>query len=188
VNDFIRYPSQWNQVEENLKKLDIAQGNFNLYITTSVSVLNIWHLPELMDYILKSNYKRINNSEWSYPLMTPHLVHNPSHLNINILEDCFKKEISEFFCDYKGRISSFDWKSSFGESYYSWSVKIERAHRILDSYIEYMNKIKHSEKELSLKRSQFIYSMDRLDELRKTKWGKALPKLYESTLKWRKNF
>ena len=187
VNDFIRYPSQWNQIEENLKKLDEAQEkNFNLYITTSVSVLNIWHLPEFMDYILKSNYRRINNSEWSYPLMSPHLVHNPPHLNINILEDHFKEEISEFFYDYKRKISNFDWKSSCDESYYSWDKKIERAHKILDSYIEYMNKIKYSEKELSRKRSQFIYSMDRLDELRKTKWDKVLPKLYENTLKWRK--
>ena len=185
INDFIRYPSQWNQIEKNLRKLNKTEGNFDLNIRTTVSVLNIWHLPEFIEYIMKANYKNINNKNMS--VLQLHPVHAPEYLNIKILEDSFKRKISEHFEQYKIKISQFDWQSSYGSSNgFSWEQKVKRTCQILDNFIRYMNHdMQFSEKKLNKLRKKFIYFLDRLDELRNTNWPKVFPELHESTLKWR---
>ena len=171
VNDFIRYPSQWNKIEENLKKLDRQDGNFKLHIEMTVSVLNIWHLPEFVEYIMRHNYKRINQN---IAIIHHRPVYNPGHLNVNILGDDYKEKIVNRFDNYKKKISDFDWHSIHGNSNgVSWEAKIERACQILDGYIEYMSSIQCSQKDLLKKRGYFIYFMDKLDKMRNTSWSRV---------------
>ena len=185
VNDFIRYPSKWNKIERNLKLFNKAEGNFIIHVTTTVSVLNIWHLPEILKYFIKSNYKNINI--WnSSSLISPHPAHKPGHLNVNILEDDFKENIKNHFHFYKNNFKDFSWQSKYGSSEkVKWANKIRQAESILDNYISYMQSIKYSKGQLNSFRSKFIHNMDQLDVLRKTDWLKTLPELYESTKSWR---
>ena len=187
VNDLIRYPSQWSRIENNLLKFDQINGNFEPHIATTVSLLNIWHLPEFLEYIMQNNYKKIGPWAMS-PLISPHPAHRPKYLNINILEEGFKERIKERFNFYKNKFSKKNWQSFYGDSQgcASWDEKVKSAHQMLDNYIKYMYKISYRKDELTQARSDFIYSMDKLDELRKTQWPKVFPELYESTLKWRK--
>jgi len=187
INNFIRYPSTWNKIERNLFLLDNAKGNFVLHITATISLLNIWHLPEMIEYFIRSNYKKINSRGGCSLLMSPHPAHRPPYLNINILEGEFKEKIEKRFNFYKNKLSNFDWQSYCGSSKnFSWEEKVIRANKILDNYIKYMWSVKYSKEELVKWRSNFIHSMDKLDELRKTKWPVILPELYKHTLKWRK--
>lgn len=184
VNNFIRYPSEWNKIEKNLKKFDVAKGHFNLNILTTMSVLNVWHLPEFINYIMRENYKQISKQDnllWYQP------VRRPYHLDMVILEDSFKEKISSHFEKAKKRISNFDWQAAFGDSnLQSWEDKIKRADCIMDKLIKYMHNTHYDEKEFLLKhRKRFIYFMDKLDTLRGLCWAKTFPELYESTLGWR---
>ena len=184
VNDLIRYPSQWEKVKKNLERFDKTEGSFCISITPSISALNIWHLPEFIEYILKKNYKTIGSSR--KPVLNHHPVHKPEFLNINILEDSFKEKISEHFRNYKEKISQYDWQTYYGNSLnYSWEKKIHSASQILDCYTKYMYKIPLSKSKLLKNRKIFIYFMDKLDQIRNTNWKDTLPELYENTMSWR---
>ena len=185
INEFIRFPSKWDIIESNLMKLDVAQENIKLRIETSVSVLNIYHLPEFLEYILSKNYKKISSSN-PLSVINHHPVHMPGHLDINILENEFKEKIEDHFNKFKKKFSKFDWQSTYGLSHrYSWTQKIKGAYRVLDDYLKYMRKKHYAEEKLIIDRRTFIYYMDKLDELRKTNWSQTCPELYESTLTWR---
>lgn len=65
VNDYIRYPSKWKTIDENLEFLDLNGSNYNiteLMISTTVQLNNILHLHELFDYLKKfKQIKQIPN-------------------------------------------------------------------------------------------------------------------------------
>ena len=184
INDFIRFPSEWNQIEKNFKKLDIAEGNFIPNIHTTLSSLNIWHLPEFIEYIIKSNFKKIGKIT---PLMHCLPVRGSDYLCPSLLENNYKEKIKNRFDVYKKKIANMDWQSHCGDSrLHNWKLKTEKSHAILDSYVKYMYKMHYSKKELLAKRKTFIYFMDKLDQLRKTNWPETFPELYKSTLEWRK--
>ena len=187
INDFIRFPSKWSKIEKNLARLSKIEGPFDLHITPTISSLNIWHLPEFIEYIMKQNYKRAAPWE-NKSVVSPHPVHRPHYLNVNILENEFKEKIKKRFDFYKKKFSAMDWRGACGESRgsASWEKKTNQICKILDNYIEYMYNIQYKERDLIIQRSNFIHFMDRLDELRKTSWPKILPELYEHTMKWRK--
>ena len=185
VNDFIRYPSRWGQLEKNIQQLNQIEGNLICYITTSVSVLNILHLPTFIEYIMKKNYKGIGLLHT--PLINPHPVYRPGFLNINILDEAFKEKIGLHFDKYKEKISNYDWQSIYGNSQIvSWEEKIIRACEILDNYVKFMQQSSYEKEELIKWRSLFIHFMDKLNELRNLYWRETFPELYESTLEWRK--
>jgi len=52
VNDYVRYPSKWSQVEKNLQQL-ISNSNdtVEIKVVPVISILTIWKLPELWNYI-----------------------------------------------------------------------------------------------------------------------------------------
>ena len=185
VNELIRYPSQWNTVKKNLDRFDTVGKPFKIIITPSISVLNIWHLPLLIEYIMKQNYRTIGH--FFSPLLTPHPVYKPNHLNINILEESFKEKIVEHFESYKEKIIKYKWQTHYGDSKtYSWKSKIYSAVNILDQYIKYMYKSSLLKEDLLKDRKNFIQFMDKLDQIRNTNWKETLPELYEHTLIWRK--
>ena len=185
INDFIRYPSRWNHVEQNVSWLDeLEEQNIVLYIITSVSVLNIWHFPEFIEYLMRKNHNHIGL--WQDRIINAHPVHKPPYLNINILGEDFKEQIRIRFEEYKEKFSNYDWQSACGVSRIGcWEEKIVRVCKILDDYVRFMQQVPHQPEELIKQRSRFIYYMDKLDELRGTNWLKVFPELYESTLKWR---
>lgn len=187
VNDFIRYPSKWNTIENNMLKFDMSTEKISPYIVTVVSILNIWHLPEFVFYIMNKNYQKIGAGETS-PVISPHPLHWPEYLDISILEDHFKCKIEQRFNKFKEIISKFDWQFHCGDSRgcVKWGRKIERACNILDSYINFMRDNRYNNEELSRHRKLFIYFMDKLDELRGTAWKETLPEAFKHTYEWRK--
>ena len=185
VNDLIRYPSQWSQLKKNLDRFNTAEGSFSISFAPSISVLNVWHLPEFIQKLMEWNFKRCDH--FYSPLFTPHPVHKPQHLNINILEDSFKEQVIKNFDLYIQKISEFDWEANYGESYgYSWNTKISKVNRVLNNYKNYLYKVQLSKEELKQERNHFIYTMDKLDKIRNTNWKDTLPELYKNTLSWRR--
>jgi MoaA/NifB/PqqE/SkfB family radical SAM enzyme len=161
VNDIIRYPSHWDTVCRNIRKLDEADGNYVLWFTVSVSLLNLIDLPRLMKWKLEQNYNRVNT--WrDKPIICPHPVHRPPDLNMMILPKELKEEVQR----------RFDYESM---SFTHPNPKIEQDFsKILNSYIDYMWREDRSD-ELH----KFFTYMDRLDDIRGTNWRSAIPELAE---------
>tara|TARA_B110001454_G_scaffold210055_1_gene224197 strand:- start:898 stop:1995 length:1098 start_codon:yes stop_codon:yes gene_type:complete len=76
--EFMRHPAKWQPVIENFRTLkDISKTNkkFDVSIAHTVSTLNIWYIPEFLEYFKGEN-------------MYLNLVHGPTHFNIvNIPEE-----------------------------------------------------------------------------------------------------
>lgn len=90
VNDYLRYPSHFNTVINNLRKIENTNANLVMVIYT-VSVFNVYHIPEFIEFLEMYDRVAINFN----PLNEPHLYH------MNILDDSTKQLI-------KDRLLSFD--------------------------------------------------------------------------------
>ena len=185
IHNYMRYPGKWHHIEKNMLQTDNGGEHLKCHIGTTVSVLNIWHLPQFIEYIMNKNYKKFGSS--LFPVVSHCALYIPVFLNLNILEESFKEKIRIRFEKYKIKFSNYDWQSAHGTSHlHSWEEKVMGACKILDNYIKFMKQISYHPEELTKWRSHFIYYMDKLDELRKTTWPSIFPELYTSTLAWRK--
>ena len=94
-NDYIRYPSQWSQIESNLRKLDATPDNIVVNIACAVQLLNIKYLDELVDWKMSQDFKKVNTKSYGAGLIGLHLVYLPSYLNIRVLPEKEKELVTE---------------------------------------------------------------------------------------------
>lgn len=94
-NDYIRYPSDWNTIVQNLHKLDNTPDNIVVNIACAVQILNVMYLDELVDWKMSQNFKKINTEEYGAGLIGLHLVYLPSYMNVRVLPDDLKEQAAE---------------------------------------------------------------------------------------------
>jgi len=170
INDYIRYPSKWSVIEENLKKLDEAEGNIKVWIAFTVQMYNIFYLPEIIKWKLNSNFKKVNKLTFPKPFLTFHPLHTPPYLNVKILPIKIKKVIEKKIKDFYPWVD--DWaRKNHPELAERLSRKIRET---LDSYINYMNAEDKSEL-----MPEFWSFTRKLDKLRNQKIEKSLGEFYE---------
>ena len=170
INDYIRYPSRWEKIEEHLELLDKTEGNFNLWIATTVQVYNLLHLPDFIKWRLEKKFKRVNNTKIR-PLLTTHLLHTPDFLNIRLLPQSYKKLVENKFNSFFPWLEEWSRKSSLSEKKSEHLKK--KAGELLGGYVKYMN----SEDWTHLVPKFFKYT-NRLDEIRREKMSDTVPELY----------
>lgn len=99
-NDYIRYPSKWNNIVNNLHLLDETPDNITVNIAAAVQLLNICYLPELAEWKIGQQFKKINIAPHGGGIIGTHLVYFPSYLNIRVLpqsiKNIAKKRIEKF--------------------------------------------------------------------------------------------
>lgn len=101
-NWYIRYPSDWNTVVENLYKLDNTPDNVIVNIACAVQLMNVMHIVELAEWKLAQNFKKIHMGPNSNGVIGTHLVYFPSYLNVRALPSALKLEAAkriEEFCN-----------------------------------------------------------------------------------------
>lgn len=77
LNDYIRYPSKWKDIDRNLKFLDDHHLDFNIteiLISTTVQMNNILHLNKL--------YKYLENFKFVIPIPNLVVLNMPSYLSL----------------------------------------------------------------------------------------------------------
>ena len=84
-NHYIRYPSDWNTIVQNLHILDNTPDNIIVNIACAVQLLNIIYLPELAKWKISQNFKKIHMHPKTNGDVGTHLVYFPSYLNIRVL-------------------------------------------------------------------------------------------------------
>lgn len=100
-NDYIRYPSKWNTVVENLHILDNTPDNITVNIACAVQLLNVLYVPELVKWKQQQNFKKINLPPYGAGLVGTHLVYLPSYLNVRVLPKDIKDQVKnniDAFC------------------------------------------------------------------------------------------
>jgi len=109
-NDYIRYPSKWNNVVTNLKRLDDTPDNIVVNIACAVQLLNVMYVPELVQWKNSMNFKKINLPPYGAGLIGTHLVYLPSYLNVRVLPKHVKDKVSaniDYFCHRQTRNQEF---------------------------------------------------------------------------------
>jgi glutamate-1-semialdehyde 2,1-aminomutase len=94
--NYIRYPSKWEVIKQHMYELDNADIP-QLYCTTNVTVniFNIKHFIEMIEwYHNTANFKRFHHK-----LMWHRLV-GPDWLNVQVLPQTTKKEITALYDEY----------------------------------------------------------------------------------------
>lgn len=167
INDYIRNPSKWWKIEENMRKLDAAEGSFKIWWAATIQAYNLIHLPEMMMWKIQQNFKRINVDVKHKSVISPHPLHNPKFLNIKVFPKESKQWIENYFEEWKIRAET------------EIADPLNRKHfcKILDSYIKYMWADDYSD-ELE----KFWHYTKTLDASRKEDLKSVSPKTWELLL------
>ena len=175
LNNYIRHPSRFENIEKNLDQLNSSGDNFLIWINTTVQLYNILHLTDLIQWRLKKPSLSLNKNN----LINFHALHNPNFLNVKVLPKTYKRRVEEKFNQF---LSSL--KQNLDQSAYT-KKSSERIlfslNKSLKSYVNYMN----SEDWSHLIPKFWNYSR-KLDGIRKQKLQISAPELFESLSEWMK--
>ena len=106
-NDYIRYPSKWETITKNLKRLDEnTKDNTVINIACAVQLLNAGYIDELAEWKMDQGFSKINPSMFGGGIIGTHLVYLPSYLNVRVLPEPAKLWV-------KDKITSFVDKQKF---------------------------------------------------------------------------
>ena len=95
MNDYIRFPSRFEQIEKQIEKIDNSTDNVFATFACALQILNIYYLPDFIKWKLQKNFKKINVWPKSAGLIDTHFVYHPAHLNVKVLPKWFKKEVTK---------------------------------------------------------------------------------------------
>jgi organic radical activating enzyme len=169
INDYIRYPSKWSVIVKNLHRLDNAEGNFDLWISATIQLYNIYNITDLIRWKLESGLKKFNSS-MRLPFITSHVLHQPQYYNIRALPAESKNKIKNKFTEFQAWFSIWAQTNIQDESR---RIKMaEKLKSLLDSYVNYMEK-----EDWSYLLKKFSDYTEKLDNLRVQKIADVIPEL-----------
>ena len=147
ANDYLRYPSKFEVVENNLRRIVNSKSNLVCMICT-VSLMNISRLPEIIDWLdlfnkTASNKVRLNIN----PLNKPDIFH-PA-----ILDEETKKDITEKLLSFKTNEKN--------------TSEIQSLIKIMNRYTADLNQL----------RKDFRKYIDSVDFIRSQKFTEVFPEL-----------
>ena len=97
MNEFIRYPSKWDQVERTVEKflqLREKSENINLRIISTISAYNIVYMKELLDWVKSLGLERVVFN----PVVDPEIM-KPSNL-----PEALREETKRFLLGEEGQL------------------------------------------------------------------------------------
>lgn len=107
MQEYIRYPSNWNQIHDNFKKILDIGPNVLVYPSPVIQITNIGKIVELFEYFEDFNRR----AKKCVVDIVPIILQNPDHLSISCLPINYKIEcwnrINEWIdtkCEYQGQI------------------------------------------------------------------------------------
>jgi sulfatase maturation enzyme AslB (radical SAM superfamily) len=171
VFEYIRYPSKFDAVVENLRRLDKAPGNFELWIALTISTLNVWYLPEFFKWKIKQRFERVNRKA-SRPYCSDHPIHTPKYFNIKSLPTRVKAEVTDHLLasiPEIDRVADECEPDEFMRGEYKNSTR-----KIIYSYIKYM-----ISEDLSDYHKKYLAYNEKLDKEYGQSMKHSMPEWYE---------
>ena len=101
VTEFVRYPSNFKVIENNLRMYDDnASDNMSFKVLYTVQALNIFYLPEFADWLNSQNYKKIIVRKKHETIFHTGVLWGPNYLSTKILPIHVKEIITKKLTDY----------------------------------------------------------------------------------------
>lgn len=101
VTEYVRYPSNFSVIENNLRRYDDnAPDNMSFKVLYTVQALNIFYLPEFADWLDSQNYKKIIVRKKHETIFHTGVLWGPNYLSTKILPEHVKEVITKKLTDY----------------------------------------------------------------------------------------
>ena len=105
-NNYIRFPTDWKDIERSLWLMDNAPDNVHCAIACAVQVFNVKHIIDFAKWKLGQGFKKINKFkldeyESGGGIINLHLLYIPTFLSARILPEADRLEIVKQFADFK---------------------------------------------------------------------------------------
>lgn len=98
INEYIRAPSDWKLISENIEKL-AQTPNVNLGITPTIQVYNVFDIVNILRWVDILNSR--NDKQYEKKIFIDFLVnHHPHHLSVRILDDEMRFEALKMIKEY----------------------------------------------------------------------------------------
>ncbi len=154
VNEYIRFPSKWDKIVKNLEAMSTAGENIVVWTSLTVNMMNMWYLPEYLEWLGSLEFKHLNKRKDNI-LGATHPLHGPKHSNIKAFPREIKDKIKQHFDNFK--FTRFQ----------------KESRKVLNKYIKFM----YQEDLDSKLFDKFIFTIERLDEVRGQSVKESLPEL-----------
>lgn len=105
-NDWIRYPSKWDDMITVLDLLDKSPDNIDIHFARTAQLTNFFYLPEFIKWKINYGFKKINPFPIGAGLCNIHLLFQPQFLSIKVYPQELKQEIEHKFDNL------FEWLSN----------------------------------------------------------------------------
>lgn len=161
--ELIRKGSSWKTTQLNLKLIQLFVPHALIDIYPTVSVLNCFHLPKLIDFFLKNDSIQITKN------ITFNLLNDPSFLNIGVLNESEIEKLSLVYQNYLTKIrNEFSVEIvSYLESelnsiiQYARSQNLENQRKVLTSFTKKLDSIRNESseslfKDIDLKFNEYV--------------------------------
>lgn len=145
LNDYIRYPSKWSEILKSLSMLDSTPDNVNIRINATISALNVEYMPELYNFIVGQNYKKIGKGHWyTGTHISPDLVYDPEHLSVKILPKSLKEKITDKLYAHLETVDNEQYKSQlkYVINFMNSEDLYEQNYTTFLNYIDDLNRIR----------------------------------------------
>jgi hypothetical protein len=138
-NDYIRYPSNWDQLVANMHKLDATPDNVIVTTAVTVMALNIYYIPDMIKWKLSQGFKKFNSWPSGAGMINWHLAYWPPQLNVKVLPKWAKQMVRAKFEEFFVWLED-NWKTCTGvsqsciskEDFFKAGYGIKRLRGLLD--------------------------------------------------------
>lgn len=105
-NHYIRFPTNWEDIERSLWLMDSAPDNIHCAIACAVQVFNVKHIIDFAKWKLSQGFKKINKFkldeyETGGGIINLHLLYIPTFLSARILPQEDKEKLVKDFAEFK---------------------------------------------------------------------------------------
>jgi hypothetical protein len=154
--EYIRDGTVWSDIVNNRKQLLEQAPEVAFTITPTISLMNIWHLPDFHLEWLRLGYVKPNGFRLNNLL-------DPRYFCMQVLPSSYKEELTSKWENYIDIVVNHPEYAECKDQYWEVSAR---------GTIEFLNK-----QDLSYLIPETIKEWETWDEVRNQKWYKALPEL-----------
>lgn len=105
--NYIRYPTEWEIIEKNLRRLENTSDKIQFNIALAVQILNIKHVPDFIKWKVSAGFKKLNfeknvvGQTNGGGLIGVHLLWIPTWLSLRVLPAQDKQHVRQLFNELK---------------------------------------------------------------------------------------
>ena len=100
VQEYIRYPSNWDTIKKNFEtaRQYMKFPNVKIFVNITVNILNIFYLTDLLKFLEQQYFEYPYYTEWPYNI---NLLYYPEELRIDWIPEEFRFAVIEKIIDFQ---------------------------------------------------------------------------------------